>query len=65
MKTALKTGITGQVGSYRSKFLLGISCQVHGIVCRNSVDRKDRIEHLEGNPIMLAISYEAYLADTY
>ena len=50
MKTALITGITGQDGSYLSEFLLEKGYQVHGIVRRSSVDRKERIEHLEGNP---------------
>lgn len=50
MKTALITGITGQDGSYLSEFLLEKGYQVHGIVRRSSVDRKERIEHLESNP---------------
>lgn len=50
MKTALITGITGQDGSYLSEFLLEKDYEVHGIVRRSSVDRKERIEHLENNP---------------
>lgn len=50
MKTALITGITGQDGSYLSEFLLEKGYDVHGIVRRSSVDRKERIEHLENNP---------------
>lgn len=50
MKTALITGITGQDGSYLSEFLLEKGYEVHGIVRRSSVDRKERIEHLEGDP---------------
>lgn len=50
MKTALITGITGQDGSYLSEFLLEKGYQVYGIVRRSSVDRKERIEHLESNP---------------
>ena len=50
MKTALITGITGQDGSYLSEFLLEKGYDVHGIVRRSSVDRKERIEHLKGNP---------------
>ncbi len=50
MKTALITGITGQDGSYLSEFLLEKGYEVHGIIRRSSVDRKERIEHLEGNP---------------
>ncbi len=49
MKKALITGITGQDGSYLSEFLLEKGYEVHGIVRRSSVDRKERIEHLEGN----------------
>ena len=50
MKTALITGITGQDGSYLSEFLLEKGYEVHGIVRRSSVDRKERIEHLESDP---------------
>lgn len=50
MRTALITGITGQDGSYLSEFLLEKGYEVHGIIRRSSVDRKERIEHLEGNP---------------
>lgn len=50
MKTALITGVTGQDGSYLSEFLLEKGYEVHGIVRRSSVDRKERIAHLEGNP---------------
>lgn len=49
MKIALITGITGQDGSYLSEFLLKKGYEVHGIVRRSSVDRKERIEHLESN----------------
>ena len=49
MKTALITGITGQDGSYLSELLLEKGYEVHGIVRRSSVDRKERIEHLENN----------------
>ncbi|MDE6031080.1 MAG: GDP-mannose 4,6-dehydratase [Oscillospiraceae bacterium] len=50
MKTALITGISGQDGSYLSEFLLEKDYEVHGIVRRSSVDRKERIEHLESDP---------------
>ena len=50
MKIALITGITGQDGSYLSEFLLEKGYDVHGIVRRSSVDRKERIEHLTDNP---------------
>lgn len=46
MKKALITGITGQDGSYLSEFLLEKGYEVHGIVRRSSIDKKERIEHL-------------------
>ena len=49
MKTSLITGITGQDGSYLAEFLLEKGYEVHGIVRRSSIDRRERIEHLMGN----------------
>lgn len=49
-KTALITGITGQDGSYLSELLLEKGYDVHGIIRRSSVDYRERIAHLEGNP---------------
>lgn len=46
MKTAVITGVTGQDGSYLAEFLLDRNYEVHGIVRRNSVEKKERIEHL-------------------
>jgi len=46
MRKALITGITGQDGSYLAEFLLEKNYEVHGVIRRSSVDRKDRIEHL-------------------
>lgn len=48
MKKALITGITGQDGSYLAELLLEKGYDVHGIVRRSSVDRKERIDHLDG-----------------
>ena len=48
MKKSLITGVNGQDGSYLAEFLLEKGYQVHGIVRRSSVDKKDRIEHLIG-----------------
>lgn len=48
MKTALITGVSGQDGSYLAEFLLERGYDVHGIVRRASVDRKENIEHLMG-----------------
>ena len=50
MKKALITGVTGQDGSYLSEFLLGKGYDVHGIIRRSSVDFRNRIAHLEGEP---------------
>ena len=49
-KVALITGVTGQDGSYLSEFLIEKGYQVHGIIRRSSVDYRERIAHLEGNP---------------
>ena len=49
-KTALITGVTGQDGSYLSEFLLEKGYDVHGIIRRSSVDFRERIAHLEGQP---------------
>ena len=50
MKIALITGVTGQDGSYLSEFLLEKGYEVHGIIRRSSVDYRERIAHLEGQP---------------
>lgn len=50
MKKALITGVTGQDGSYLAEFLLEKGYEVHGIVRRASIEKKERIDHLEGNP---------------
>ena len=47
-KKALITGVTGQDGSYLAEFLLEKGYEVHGMVRRSSVDRHERIVHLEG-----------------
>ena len=49
-KIALITGITGQDGSYLAEFLLEKGYEVHGIIRRSSVDFRERIAHLEGQP---------------
>ncbi|MCM1541730.1 MAG: GDP-mannose 4,6-dehydratase [Blautia sp.] len=50
VKKALITGVTGQDGSYLSEFLLEKGYEVHGMIRRSSVDYRERIAHLEGNP---------------
>ncbi|MBD5200946.1 MAG: GDP-mannose 4,6-dehydratase [Bacteroidales bacterium] len=49
-KIALITGVTGQDGSYLAEFLLEKGYEVHGTIRRSSVDFRERIAHLEGNP---------------
>lgn len=49
-KKVLITGVTGQDGSYLSEFLLEKGYEVHGMIRRSSVDYRERIAHLEGNP---------------
>ena len=49
-KTALITGVAGQDGSYLAELLLEKGYDVHGIIRRSSVDFRERIAHLEGNP---------------
>lgn len=50
MKTALITGVTGQDGSFLAEFLLDKGYDVHGLIRRASVDRKERIDHLLDDP---------------
>ena len=50
MKKALITGVTGQDGSYLSELLIEKGYDAHGIIRRSSVDFRERIAHLEGNP---------------
>ncbi len=50
MKKALITGVTGQDGSYLSELLIEKGYDVHGVIRRSSVDYRERIAHLEGNP---------------
>ena len=50
MKKALITGVTGQDGSYLAEFLLSKGYEVHGMIRRSSVDFRERIAHLEGQP---------------
>ena len=47
---ALITGVTGQDGSFLSEFLLEKGYEVHGVIRRSSVDYRERIAHLEGQP---------------
>lgn len=46
-KRALITGITGQDGSYLAEFLLQKGYDVYGMVRRSSVERYERIQHIE------------------
>jgi GDPmannose 4,6-dehydratase len=47
MKRALITGITGQDGSYLAELLLEKGYEVHGIVRRSSLEKHDRIAHIQ------------------
>lgn len=49
-KKALITGITGQDGSYLAELLIEKGYDVYGTIRRSSVDFRERIAHLEGNP---------------
>ncbi len=49
-KKALITGVTGQDGSYLAEFLLEKGYEVYGMIRRSSVDYRERIAHLEGQP---------------
>lgn len=44
---ALITGVTGQDGSYLADFLLEKGYEVYGIVRRSSLEKYDRIEHIQ------------------
>ena len=50
MKKALITGVTGQDGSYLAELLPSKRYEVHGMIRRSSVDYRERIAHLEGQP---------------
>jgi len=50
MKRALITGVTGQDGSYLSRFLLGKGYQVHGVIRRASQFNTQRIDELYQDP---------------
>ena len=50
MKTALITGVTGQDGSYLAEFLLEKGYEVHGMIRRSATEKRERIDHIEGNP---------------
>lgn len=49
MKIALITGVTGQDGSFLAELLLDKGYDVHGMVRRSSVERRERIDHLLEN----------------
>ena len=49
-KKALITGVTGQDGSYLAELLLEKGYDVHGMVRRSSTEKRERIDHLNGNP---------------
>lgn len=50
MKKALITGVTGQDGSYLAEFLLEKGYEVHGMIRRSSVEKRERIDQLSSDP---------------
>ena len=48
-RVALITGITGQDGSYLAELLLDKGYEVHGLVRPTSVERNQRIDHLDAH----------------
>lgn len=50
MKSALITGVSGQDGSFLAELLLGKGYDVHGIVRRSSVEKRENIDHLMAEP---------------
>lgn len=52
MKTALITGVSGQVGSYMAELLLSKNYKVIGLVRRNSMNFYERIEHIRTQIIL-------------
>lgn len=50
MKKALITGITGQDGSYLTRFLLAKDYEVHGIIRRTSTFNTDRLDDIYQDP---------------
>lgn len=52
MKRALITGITGQDGSYLAELLLDKGYEVHGGVRRSSVERFERIAHIQDRIVL-------------
>lgn len=48
-KKALITGVTGQDGSYLAELLLEKGYDVYGMVRRSSVEKRERIDHLNNN----------------
>jgi GDPmannose 4,6-dehydratase len=55
MKCALKTGITGQDGSYLAELLLSKGYEVHGIIRRTSTFNTQRIDHIYQDPNQHAV----------
>lgn len=47
-KKALITGVTGQDGSYLAELLLEKGYEVHGMVRRSSVEKRERIDPFRG-----------------
>ena len=54
MKTALITGVAGQIGSYMAELLISKGYKVVGLVRRNSTNTYERIEHIKN---MITLEY--------
>ena len=50
MKTAFITGITGQDGSYLSELLLQKGYEVHGILKKENLKKKIKLENIKDIP---------------
>lgn len=50
MKKAFITGVTGQDGSFLAEFLLEKGYEVHGLVRRTSVEKRERLAKAESHP---------------
>ena len=62
-KTALRTGVTGQDGAYRSELLLNKGYNVHGIKRRSSLFNTDRIDHLYQDPHESNVHFTLHYGD--
>jgi GDPmannose 4,6-dehydratase len=62
-KRALITGVTGQDGSYLTRFLLEKGYEVHGIVRRASLFNTDRIDQIYHDPHVSGVKLTLHYGD--